>query len=166
MQKTAVYSIIYKSIKGDVMKWSVQQLQKLTSSPLTFVEDLDFTENARDVSDILEIKKLKVSGEITMLKLGTFRVKYHILAPLVLECSLTLEPVDYLFDKTYDEIFSTDATDDDDTFLIEKNTLDLDSAVWSNIIIDKPLSVKHERAYEILAERGIILDETFDDKDE
>ena len=148
------------------MKWSVQQLQKLTSSPLTFVEELDFTENVKVVNDILEIKKVEVRGEITSLKNGTFRVKYHVLAALVLECALTLEPVDYLFDKTYDEIFSTEATDDDEAFPIEKNTLDLDSAVWSNIIIDKPLSVKHERAYEILAERGIVLNETFEDKDE
>ena len=41
------------------MKWSIQQLQKLTVKPYQFEGVLDFTELAKDVSDIIEIKPLE-----------------------------------------------------------------------------------------------------------
>ena len=62
------------------------------------------------------------------------------------------------------KFFSTNPSDDE--YLIEKNTLDLDNAVWSNILFDKPISIVREDAYQILEERGIVLNETFDDEDE
>lgn len=148
---------------GDFMKWSVQQLQKLTTKPYEFAYDLDLNAFSKDVDDIIEIKPVHVSGVISYLKYGTFHIKYTISTLLVLKCSLTLEPVDYVFENTYDEVFSTDASDDE--FLIENNTLDLDLAVWSNIIIDKPIAVKRDDAYEILKERGISLNESFDDEE-
>ncbi len=145
------------------MKWSIQQLQKLTAKPYEFSYETDFTELAKKVSDIIEIKPVHVRGVISYVKYGSYRVKYSVEASLVLECALTLEPVDYKFTGDYDEIFSIDPTDDE--FLIENNTLDLDSAVWSNIIIDKPISVRREDAYEILKARGIDLNESFDDEE-
>lgn len=148
---------------GDFMKWSVQQLQKLTTKPYEFEYVANFDELANSVSDIIEIKPVHIKGVISYVKYGTFHINYSVEALLILECSLTLEPVEYSFINDYDEIFSTDPTDDE--FLIESNTLDLDMAVWSNIIIDKPIAVKREDAYDILKERGIDLNESFDDEE-
>ena len=67
----------------------------------------------------------------------------------------------FSLEKEYVEVFSTEPTEED--FLIEKNTIDLDNAVWSNIIIDKPLVVTRDDAYEILKERGIVINESEDD---
>lgn len=143
------------------MKWSLQQLQKYSSKPLSFDDVIDFQDYAKDVSDIIEIKPVHVTGEITVIKYGTYKIRYNVDALLILECALTLEPVEYHFEKEYVEVFSTDPTEED--FLIEKNTIDLDNAVWSNIIIDKPLVVTRDDAYEILKERGIIINESEDD---
>lgn len=148
---------------GDFMKWSVQQLQKLTTKPYEFAYDLDCNTLAKDVDDIIEIKPVHVNGVISYVKYGTFHINYSISTLLILKCSLTLEPVEYVFENTYDEVFSIDASDDE--FLIENNTLDLDLAVWSNIIIDKPIAVRRDDAYEILKERGINLNESFDDEE-
>lgn len=146
------------------MKWSVQQLQKLTSSPLVFDEQIDFSELSKNVSDIISINPAHVSGVVTNLGNQRFRVKYHVDVLIILECSLTLEPVDYHFVKDYDEVFAVEPTDDE--YPIEKNTLDLNMAVWSDIIIDKPIAVTRDDAYEILKERGIVLNETFDDNED
>lgn len=143
------------------MKWSLQQLQKYSSKPLSFDDVIDFQDYAKDVSDIIEIKPVHVTGEITVIKYGTYKIRYNVDALLILECALTLEPVEYHFEKEYVEVFSTDPTEED--FLIEKNTIDLDNAVWSNIIIDKPLVVTRDDAYEILKERGIVINESEDD---
>lgn len=143
------------------MKWSLQQLQKYSSKPLSFDDVIDFQHYAKDVSDIIEIKPVHVTGEITVIKYGTYKIRYNVDALLILECALTLEPVEYHFEKEYVEVFSTEPTEED--FLIEKNTIDLDNAVWSNIIIDKPLVVTRDDAYEILKERGIVINESEDD---
>lgn len=146
------------------MKWSIQQLQKLTNSPYKFEGKLDFSEDAKNVSDIIEINPAYVSGVITKIEQEKYRVQYHIDVLIIAQCALTLEPVDYHYVKDFDEIFSTNPSDDE--YLIEKNTLDLDNAVWSNILFDKPISIVREDAYQILEERGIVLNETFDDEDE
>lgn len=143
------------------MKWSLQQLQKYSSKPLSFDDVIDFQDYAKDVSDIIEIKPVHVTGEITVIKYGTYKIRYNVDALLILECALTLEPVEYHFEKEYVEVFSIEPTEED--FLIEKNTIDLDNAVWSNIIIDKPLVVTRDDAYEILKERGIVINESEDD---
>lgn len=143
------------------MKWSIQQLQKFSSKPLSFDDHIDFQDLAKDVSDIIEIKPVHVFGEISVVKYGTFKISYTVDALLILQCALTLEPVEYHFEKEYVEIFSTEATEEE--FPIEKNTIDLDNAVWSNIIIDKPLVVTRDDAYEILKERGIVINESEDD---
>ena len=143
------------------MKWSLQQLQKFSSKPLLFDDHIDFSELAKDVNDIIEIKPVHVAGEIMVVKYGTYKIRYNVDALLILQCALTLEPVEYHFKKEYVEVFSTEPSDED--FPIEKNTIDLDNAVWSNIIIDKPLVVTRDDAYDILKERGIIINETEDD---
>lgn len=139
------------------MKWSVQQLNKLANKPYEFNLSLDYSTLAENVDDIISIDIVKVSGVIIKIENDTFQIKYHIEAPLVLQCALTLEPVNYIFSEDYDDIFSK--IEGDEVFLIENNTIDLYEAVWSNIIIDKPLAVHHPNAYEILESRGIVLGE-------
>lgn len=135
------------------MKWSVQQLEKLTTSKYEFDFTSDFKEEIKQVEDILDINPVKVTGTIERLEYGTYRVKYSMSVLLVLQCALTLDPVEYQLDCQYDEVFST--TDCDEYFLIENNTLNMDIVIWTNILMEKPLSVTLPNAYEILKERGI-----------
>ncbi len=135
------------------MKWSVQQLEKLTNTPYKFNFTLDFQEEIKKVEDILEIKDVLVEGEIIKVNYGTYRLTYKMNVPLVLECALTLDPVEYLIEAEYDEVHSVENIDE--YFLIENNTLDMKSVIWTNILMEKPLSVTLPNAYEILKERGI-----------
>ena len=90
---------------------------------------------------------------------------YNIKTVLILQCALTLDPVPYEYEKTFDEVYSK--IENDEYFLIEKNTIDLTDMVWTNILIEKPINVTLPNAYEILKERGIVLDDTISlDNDE
>lgn len=135
------------------MKWSVQQLEKLTNTPYKFEFNLDFKEEIKKVEDILEINDVLVKGEMIKVNYGTYRLAYKMHVPLVLECALTLDPVEYLIETEYDEVHSVENIDE--YFLIENNTLDMKSIIWTNILMEKPLSVTLPNAYEILKERGI-----------
>lgn len=143
------------------MKWSVQQLNKYTNTPYHFQGELDLSENIKNIPDIFNISSVFVEGEITCISYNTYRMKYSFKVDLELQCSLTLLPTNYHMEKSYDEVFSTEANDDH--FLIEKNTLNLDEIVWSMIVIEKPLAVKRDDAYEILEKQGIKLNESIED---
>lgn len=139
------------------MKWSIQQLLKIKDFPYSFSETLDFSDEAGTIDDIISVSPVNITGRIKRIDDETYQFVYHVHAIMVLQCALTLDPVEYVFDEDYDEIYST--TENDDYFLIEKNTIDTKVMVWSNIIIDKPINVTLPNAYDILKERGISLNE-------
>jgi uncharacterized metal-binding protein YceD (DUF177 family) len=100
---------------------------------------MDLSEEIEEIEDIYEIGPVNITGSINRLDDETYQFIYRIQVKLVLQCALTLDPVEYLFDEEYDEIYST--TENDEYILIEKNTIDTYQMAWSNIIIDKPINV-------------------------
>ena len=140
------------------MKWSIQQLRKIQKFPYEFSDTIDYSEYAESVEDILDIDHVFVSGTIDKIDDETYRIVYTIKTLLTLQCALTLDPVPYEYEKTFDEVYSK--IENDEYFLIEKNTIDLTDMVWTNILIEKPINVTLPNAYEILEERGIVLDDT------
>ncbi len=147
------------------MKWSIQQLRKIQKFPYKFSDTIDYSEYAESVEDIISINPVLVSGTIDKIDDETYRIVYNIKTVLILQCALTLDPVPYEYEKTFDEVYSK--IENDEYFLIEKNTIDLTDMVWTNILIEKPINVTLPNAYEILKERGIVLDDTISlDNDE
>ena len=143
------------------MKWSLQQLHKIQKFPHQFEETLDSTSEIESIDDIYEIGPVNITGKIYRVDDDSYEFVYKIKVALVLQCALTLDPVEYVFEEEYDEIYST--TESDDTILIEKNTIDTYVMAWSNIIIDKPINVTRPDAYEVLKSRGISLDDDFEE---
>ena len=146
------------------MKWSLQQLLKIQKFPYNFEETLDLSAEIEEIEDIYEIGPVNITGSINRLDHETYQFVYRIQVKLVLQCALTLDPVEYVFDEEYDEIYST--TENDEYILIEKNTIDTYQMAWSNIIIDKPINVTRPDAYEVLKQRGISLEEEFEEDDD
>ena len=140
------------------MKWSIQQLRKVQKFPYHFSDTIDYSEYAETVEDIFSIEPVLVSGTIDKIDDETYRIVYTVKTVLTLQCALTLDPVLYEYEKTFDEVYSK--VENDEYFLIEKNTIDLADMVWTNILIEKPINVTLPNAYEILKERGIVLDDT------
>ena len=125
------------------MKWSLQQLHKFLGRPFTFETTYDFSEEVKAFSDILKISIIEVTGTGQHLFDDRFSFQLHISGNMTLEDSRTLEPVNYPIDLQVTEIFDTQMYDDDSR-LIEKNTVDLRPVVWENVYLEKPIRIVKE----------------------
>ena len=147
------------------MKWSVSQLRKLTTNPYHFSLELDFSSEAEQVEDIISIGIALVKGTISRVDDDIFRCVYHLNVDLVLSCSLTLDPVNYSMDFEQEELIGYANADYDDVVEISGNTIDLKEIIWDNIIVNIPIRIVRDDAYEILASRNISLDEDITDEE-
>ena len=147
------------------MKWSVSQLRKLTTNPYHFSLELDFSNEAENVEDIQNIGIALVEGTISRVDDDIFRCVYHLKVDLVLSCSLTLEPVNYLMDFEQEDLIGYANENYDDVVEISGNTVDLNAIVWDNIIVNIPIRIVRDDAYEILASRNISLEEDITDEE-
>ena len=145
------------------MKWSLQQLQKINNFPYQFNLESDFTKfldeikNTGAETDILDVLSVDCNVSIFKLDFQTYKFDYVIKAKLLLECALTLEPVEYSMNFSVSETYSKDPNEE--MYSFDGNSIDCDLAVWSNIVINIPIRVVRDDAYEILKERNIFLDE-------
>lgn len=147
------------------MKWSVSQLRKLTTNPYHFSLEIDFSNEAEQVEDIQSIGIALVEGTISRVDDDIFRCVYHLKVDLVLSCSLTLEPVNYSMNFEQEDLIGYANENYDDVVEISGNTVDLKAIVWDNIIVNIPIRIVRDDAYEILASRNISLDEDISDEE-
>ena len=75
---------------------------------------------------------------------------------LTLPCAITLEEVDYVIDISIEETLST--VENDDFHTIEGITVDLLPIIWSNIVMEKPMRVLSENAYDNFSENNVKLE--------
>ena len=153
------------------MKLSLQQLQKIMTFPHLLSLELDLKKylkgSQEGVCDTEIIDVLKTNVEIQIYKIDyvTFRFVYHIITTVVVPCALTLEEVNYPMDFEVEETYSDNIDDDNDYYPFENNSIDIDSIVWSNIVINVPIRVVRDDAYEILESRNIKLNEMPNDEE-
>ncbi len=124
------------------MKWSLQQLYRFGKNSFKFSGEYDFSEKIKDIDDILDISNVKVEGIGQNINDDRYMFNLHITCDLVLECARTLDPVDFPIDLEVIEIYDT--VDDGEVNYVEKNTIDLEDAVWENIYLEKPMRVFKE----------------------
>ena len=154
------------------MKWSLQQLQKINNFPYQFNLESDFTKfldeikNTGAETDILDVKKVDAIISIEKLDMENFKFDYQISAELEIACALTLEPVLYNMNINVSETYSTNPDEEDEEqYPFDGNTIDTKMIVWSNILVNIPIRVVRDDAYEILKSRNIVLDEIIPEED-
>ena len=77
---------------------------------------------------------------------------------MTLPCAVTLDDVEYPFDYDSIEIFVLDADlyeEGEDEYLVTGTTIELAPIIWQNILLQKPLRVVKEGAYEEMKKQGI-----------
>jgi len=131
---------------GDIMKWSLQQLNKFYDSDFSFEESFDFTEEIKNISDILGISEIKVKGRLKVLDFNAFSFDLKIVGTMILEDSRTLDPIDYDIKLEVNETFGIEDDGNDVIRLIEANTVDLRPVVWENILLEKPIRIVKEES--------------------
>lgn len=123
------------------MKWSLQQLYKYNGKPFTFETTYDFKDYIINIDDILDIKEFHVAGTGQNLYDDRFRFELTITGTLILECARTLVEVPFPITINTVEIFDKVVAEDEDVWMIEKNTIDLQDVVWEAILLQKPIRV-------------------------
>ena len=125
------------------MKFLVRDLNDVTSIDYSF----DFTNYIEDIVDIIKIEPAHISGtfqrvEDELIFTGFVEVN------LVLACSKTLKPVDYSMAFDANLIFGN--TEDADYPLTE--VIELSDLIFGYIISEKPYTIYHPDAKDILFE--------------
>ncbi|WP_225047030.1 YceD family protein [Lacticaseibacillus kribbianus] len=130
-----------------MLKWSLADLMKHRSAPLTFSEVLALEDEltARD-PEILSVSPVAVSGEVRFSE-GDFIATVSLKGKLVIPSTRSLTPVDWPLDFTFSEVYVTADSDrekyDDGQLLIDLDgdALDLMPAVTDHILLAIPMQV-------------------------
>lgn len=127
------------------MKWTIHELIKKQATNNTFKAIIDFSEDIKD-TDILAITPVEVSGDYEVFDNSEFVFYIDIKCTLTLQCAITLKEVPFEIDLQVEEVFSLD--EDEESNTIEGITIDLLPIIWSNIILEMPMRVVSENAYD------------------
>ena len=125
------------------MKWAIPQLRKL-AKPFVFEYDYDLYNELVVKEDIKDVIKCHIKGECYEVSYDEYLFNLNIDIELVMVCSVSL--LDVLVPLKFDTQirFSYSIDDSSDDYLITKDTINLDEAVLSEIVLNLPLKVVKE----------------------
>lgn len=124
------------------MKLTLGQLLKL-KFPYKVSEELDLSADLNGLEDIISSSPASVDYEFSRIDNDTYLVHMEIEIDLVLEGPVSLKGYPKHFKVESSEIFSKYEYNDD-SFLIEGQTLDTKEAVIMNILLNKPMKIDDE----------------------
>ena len=139
------------------MKWAIAQLVKQGSKVFEIDELIDFSDMVNAHDEIRKLSKVKVTGT-GQLQGKKVVFNLHMEGTMTLPCAVTLDDVEYPFDYDSIEIFVLDADlyeEGEDEYLVTGTTIELAPIIWQNILLQKPLRVVKEGAYEEMKKQGI-----------
>ena len=134
------------------MKWAIAQLIKQGSKVFEIDELVDFSDIVNAHDEIRKLSKVKVTGT-GQLQGKKVVFNLHIEGTMTLACAL-----EYPFDYDSVEVFVLDADlyeEGEDEYLVTGTTIELAPVIWQNILLQKPLRVVKEGAYEEMKKKGI-----------
>ncbi|MDF2699340.1 MAG: hypothetical protein K0Q49_896 [Haloplasmataceae bacterium] len=140
------------------MKYSINQLIKHGNEPFEINETVDFSSIAAQHHEIRKISPVTIIGK-GQLSGTTVIFDLNIKCELVLPCALTLDDVIYPLVIDTQEIFSfaenaKESDFEDDVIIVKGQFIELIQIIWQNIIVNIPLRVVSENAYERLQRKG------------
>lgn len=141
------------------MKWSISELNKYRLTNNTFDYLADFHSFITDdLIDFIDISLVSVTGSFRVIEaFAEYIFDVKVKCTLTIACAVTLNPVEVPLEFETPLTFSTTLVDDS-IYLIEGNTIDLDPVIWANILIERPMRVVSDDAYENYTEEIVTLD--------
>ena len=131
------------------MKYNKNQLQKFRQSSLEFDEVLELTSRAKErfPKTILGLTPLNVKGFIRYYDNDDLLLHIQVTGKVTVPSSRSLAPVLRDIDMTFDERYIEDETrltefeETEAVFVLESDTLDVDTAILDNIVASLPLQI-------------------------
>lgn len=123
------------------MNIDITKLKNSIVDSIPIENEMEFPKDDITRADMLDLKGVKVTGNINRNSLDDYYVELHVEGKMVLPCALTLKPVDYPFSLNIDAIFSEDAQEMSKKIKKCENTIDILPIVWENILMEIPMRV-------------------------
>jgi len=141
-----------------ILKYYIKELIKHGTKPFEIKETVDFSSIAslhheiRKITSVIITGTGQLSGEDVIFDL-------NIKCDLVLPCALTLDDVNYHMDIHTKEFFTfkehaKEEDYEDDVTIVKGQAIEIAPVVWQNIIVNIPLRVISENAYERMQKQG------------
>lgn len=125
------------------MKWAIPQLRKL-AKPFSFEYDYDLMNELVNKDDILDVLKCHIKGSCYEVSYDEYLFDLDIDAELKMVCSVSLLDVLVPLKFKTQVRFSYTIDESSDDYLIVKDTINLDDAVLSEIVLNIPFKVVKE----------------------
>ncbi len=103
-------------------------------------EELNFTKEQLENTDLLDIKDVKATGELTKDSMDDINLYLKVSGIMYLPCAITLEKVEHKFSFTIDDKLENVLEEVKNDKKIE-NTIDILPIIWENILMEIPMRV-------------------------
>ncbi|MBR5662541.1 MAG: DUF177 domain-containing protein [Bacilli bacterium] len=120
-------------------------LNKLNVSDIVIDESLTIDNELYKNTSIKELKPVKVSGKIFYNISDEIELDVDVEGIMILEDSITLDPIDYPYSFHINEIISSENEEIKEYYQNSKNTLDIMPILWQNIVLEVPISITKEK---------------------
>jgi uncharacterized protein len=132
------------------LKWTIHELIKKANNENFIQAKLDLRPYlSKEFEDLIDILETEVSGEYEYFQSEEmFSFDLDIKTTLIMLCSITLREIKVPLNFHSQINFSLSFIDDD-THVIEGITIDLKPYIFSEILVEKPMRVISEDAYEV-----------------
>lgn len=120
-------------------------LNKLNVSNILIDESLTIDTELYKNTSIKELKPVKVSGKIFYNVSDEIELDVDVNGTMILEDSITLDPIDYPYSFHINEIISSENEEIKEYYQNSKNTLDIMPILWQNIVLEVPISITKEK---------------------
>ena len=120
-------------------------LNKLNTADIIIDESLTIDKKKKKNTSIKELKPVKVSGKIFYNISDEIELDLDVEGIMVLEDSITLDPIDYPYNFHINEIISSENEEIKEYYQNSKNILDIMPILWQNIVLEVPISITKEK---------------------
>ena len=109
-------------------------------------ETYHFDEDKLKQSDLLDLKNVQITGDITKNSLDDIQIYLKVTGTMVLPCAITLEPVNHDFEFEIEENIEDLVVEEQKNSKKVENTIDILPIIWENILMEIPMKVVSDDA--------------------
>lgn len=128
------------------MKIDILKLRNNIEKNIQIDEEYTFDSEKIKQGELLDIKDVKIKGELTKDNLENINLYLKVQGNMILPCALTLEPVNHFFEFEIDDKIENLLSSEEKNNKKIENTIDILPIIWENILMEIPMRVVSENA--------------------
>lgn len=130
------------------MLLDLTKLQTRKTDILEYNDLITLDESLYKDTDIIRLNPVNTNIVIKRVTDFSYDMHLKLTGVMVLPCSVTLKEVEYPFDIETDVKISNEDELDDECVRINQNSIDIIPIIWQNIVLEIPIKVVSEDAYD------------------